>query len=57
MLGPLQTLDIGQVWTDKNAESYFCVKIGDTVIIKKISMDGYRMVGRGNRSSAVKRIK
>ncbi len=51
------TLDNGQVWTEKDAESYFRVKVGDTVIIKKISMGGYRMVGRGNRSSAVKRIK
>ena len=51
------TLDNGQVWTEKDAESYFRVKVGDTVIIKKISMGGYRMVGRGNRASAVKRIK
>ena len=51
------TLDNGQVWTEKDAESYFRVMVGDTVIIKKISMGGYRMVGRGNRASAVRRIK
>lgn len=51
------TLDNGQVWTEKDAESYFRIKVGDTVIIKKISMGGYRMVGRGNRASAVRRIK
>lgn len=51
------TLDNGQVWTEKEAESYFRVKVGDTVIIKRISMGGYRMVGRGNRASAVRRIK
>jgi len=51
------TLDNGQVWTEKDAESYFRVKVGDTVVIKRISMGGYRMVGRGNRASAVRRIK
>jgi hypothetical protein len=51
------TLDNGQVWTEKDAESYFRIKVGDTVIIKKISMGGYRMVGRGNRASTVRRIK
>ncbi len=51
------TLDNGQVWTEKEAESYFRVKVGDTVVIKKISMGGYRMVVRGNRASAVRRIK
>jgi hypothetical protein len=53
----VMTLDNGQVWTEKGAESYFRVKVGDTVVIKKISMGGYRMVGRGNRASAVRRIK
>lgn len=51
------TLDNGQVWTEKDAESYFRVKVGDTVTIKRISMGGFRMVGRGNRASAVRRIK
>lgn len=51
------TLDNGQIWTEKDAESYFRVKVGDTIVIKKVAMGGYRMVGRGNRSSAVRRIK
>lgn len=51
------TLDNGQIWTEKDAESYFRVEVGDTVIIKRVSMGGYRMVGRGNRASAVRRIK
>jgi hypothetical protein len=51
------TLDNGQVWTEKDAESYFRVKVGDTVVIKRVAMGGYRMVGRGNRASAVRRIK
>ena len=51
------TLDNGQVWTEKDAESYFRVEVGDTVTIKRISMGGFRMVGRGNRASAVRRIK
>jgi len=51
------TLDNGQVWTEKEAESYFRVKVGDTVTIKRISMGGFRMVGRGNRASAVRRLK
>jgi hypothetical protein len=50
------TLDNGQVWTEKDAEYGFRVKVGDTIVIKKGTFGGYRMV-RGNRSSAVIRIK
>lgn len=50
------TLDNGQVWTEKDAEPYLRVKVGDTVVIKRNRMGGYRLVGRGNRSSAVTRI-
>lgn len=51
------TLDNGQVWTEKIAEYGFRVKVGDTVTIKKGKLGGYRMVGRGRRSSDVKRVK
>jgi len=51
------TLANGQVWTEKRAESGFRVKVGDTIIIKKGRLGGFRIVGRGNRSSAVVRIK
>jgi hypothetical protein len=51
------TLDNGQVWTEKDAEAGFKVIAGDTVVIKKGRMGGYRMVGRGNRASAMERIK
>lgn len=50
------TLDNGQTWTEKDAEYGFRVKVGDTVVIKKGNMGGYRMVGRGRRSSQVRRI-
>lgn len=49
------TLDNGQVWTEKQAESGFRVKVGDTVIIKKGTFGGYRIV-RGSRSSAAVRV-
>jgi hypothetical protein len=50
------TLDNGQVWTEKNAEPYLRIKVGDTVRIKRIKMGGYRLVGRGNRATAVIRV-
>lgn len=51
------TLDNGQTWTEKRKENGFRVKVGDTVVIKKGSFTGaYRMVGRGRRSSQVRRI-
>lgn len=51
------TLDNGQTWTEKYAEYGFRVKVGDTVVIKKGNFSGaYRMVGRGRRSSQVRRI-
>lgn len=50
------TLDNGQTWTEKDAEYGFRVKVGDTVVVKKTTMGGYRMVGRGRRASSVRRI-
>ena len=51
------TLENGQEWTEKEKESGFRVKEGDTVTIRKGSFGGYRMIGRGNRSSQVVRVK
>jgi hypothetical protein len=50
------TLDNGQVWTEKDAEPYLRIEVGDSIKIKRNRMGGYRMVGRGNRASAVVRI-
>ncbi len=50
------TLDNGQTWTEKNAEYGLRVKVGDTIVIKKGRVGGYRLVGRGNRASQVRRI-
>ena len=55
--GLVVTLDNGQVWAEKDAEPYFRVLVGDEIRIKRVSMGGYRMVGRGNRASQVRRIK
>lgn len=50
------TLDNGQIWTEKNAEYGLRVKVGDTIVIKRGRIGGYRLVGRGNRASQVRRI-
>jgi biotin carboxyl carrier protein len=50
------TLDNGQVWTEKDAEPYLRIKVGDTIRIKRVAMGGYRLVGRGNRATAVVRV-
>jgi hypothetical protein len=49
------TLDNGQVWTEKRVEHGFRVKEGDTLVIKKGRMGGYRMI-RGYYSSAAIRV-
>ena len=51
------TLENGQVWTQKEIESGFRIKAGDTVTIRKGTFGGYRMFGRSNRSSSVVRVK
>ena len=51
------TLENGQVWTEKEKESGFRIKEGDTVTIRQGRFGGYRMVGRSNRSSQVVRVK
>ena len=50
------TLDNGQVWTEKDAEPYLRIEVGDSIKIKRNRMGGYRIIGRGNRASAVVRI-
>ena len=49
------TLDNGQVWTEKRVEHGFRVKEGDTLVIKKGRMGGYRMI-RGYHSSSAIRV-
>lgn len=49
------TLDNGQVWSEKSADPFFRIKVGDSIRIKRSRMGGYRMVGRGNRATAVVR--
>lgn len=50
------TLENGQVWVEKRAVYGFRVKVGDTVKLKKGVFGGYSMVGRGRRSSQVRRV-
>ncbi len=50
------TLDNGQVWTEKNAEPYLRIKVGDTITIKRGRLGAYRLVGRGNRATNVVRV-
>jgi hypothetical protein len=50
------TLDNGQIWTEKDSKAGFRVKAGDTVVIRKGRLGGYRMVDRSGRASAVVRV-
>ena len=50
------TLENGQVWTEKESEYGFRVKEGDTVTIRQGNFGGFRMIGRGRRSSQVVRV-
>ncbi len=51
------TLDNGQVWTEKEHKAGLRIKEGDTLIIRKGRFGGYRLIGGGNRSSQVVRVK
>lgn len=51
------TLDNGQVWTEKTHKFGLTIREGDTLIIRKGSFGGYKMVGGGNRSSASVRVR
>lgn len=50
------TIENGQKWVEKYAVYGFRVEVGDTVLLKKGSFGGYKMVGRGRRSSQVRRV-
>ena len=50
------TLNNGQVWAQKRAESGFRLKVGDTATIRRGAFGSYRLVGQGKRSFEVKRI-
>ena len=51
------TLENGQVWTEKDSEYGFRIKVGDTITIRRGRLGGYRMVSIGKRSSQVVRVK
>lgn len=51
------TLDNGQAWTETSTERGARVDVGDPVEIKKGMLSGYRLVGRGSRSSRVRRLR
>ena len=53
----LFTLDNGQVWTETSTERGARVDVGDEVEVRKGALSGYRLVGRGNRSSRVRRLR
>lgn len=50
------TLDNGQTWVEKYAVYGFRVEEGDTVLVRKGVFGGYKMIGRGRRSSQVRRV-
>jgi hypothetical protein len=50
------TIENGQKWVEKYAVYGFRVEVGDTVLLKKGAFGGYKMVGRGRRSSQVRRV-
>lgn len=50
------TLENGQTWVEKSAVYGFRVEVGDTILLKKGVFGGYKMVGRGRRSSQVRRV-
>lgn len=50
-------LDNGQIWAEEIASRYFPVEIGDTVIIKKRLLRGYRLVAKSGKGFAVERLR
>lgn len=50
-------LDNGQIWQEEIASRYFPVEVGDTVIIKKRMLRGYRLVAESGKGFAVKRLR
>ena len=50
-------LDNGQVWAEEHASRYFPVEIGDTVVIKKRWLKGYRLVAESGKGFAVERLR
>ena len=51
------TLDNGQVWSEEFSSTYFPVKIGDTVTIKKRRFSGFRLVTASGKGFAVERLR
>lgn len=50
------TLDNGQVWVEKDATFGFKIEVGDEAVIKRGTFGGYKLMGRGRRSSPVRRV-
>lgn len=50
------TLDNGQVWVEKDATYAFKIEVGDEAVIKKGNFGGYKLMGRGRRSTPVRRV-
>lgn len=51
------TLDNGQVWVEDEPRPSLRLKVGDTVTIRSGIFGSYRLVGQGNRSTAVDRAR
>ena len=51
------SLDNDQVWAEKIPSRSLRIDVGDTVTIKQGRFGGYRLFGRGNRSTEVTRIR
>lgn len=51
------TLDNGQVWVEDGPKPSLRLKVGDTVTIRSGIFGSYRLVGPGNRSNAVDRVR
>ncbi len=50
-------LDNGQVWSEQTKSSYFPVKTGETVTIKKRKYGGYRLVTESGKAYDVERLR
>ncbi len=50
-------LDNGQVWSEQTKSSYFPVKAGETVTIKKRKYGGYRLVTESGKAYDVERLR
>lgn len=52
----VMTLDNGQVWAQKHADSAFAVRVGDRVTIKTAAMGSYLLAPPSGRATRVTRV-